>query len=100
MLEIHGEVDASNVGQVEQDLETGTSTRGPIYVIDLTQATYFDSAGIRLLFSLARRLQSHRQEVHVVAPERGAVRRVLELAAMGKIIPLHSSWETVRGPGE
>jgi anti-sigma B factor antagonist len=95
ILEIHGEVDASNVADIEADLEAATSTRDAFYVIDLSATTYFDSAGIRLLFSLARRLQSRRQELHIVVPESGAVRRVLELSAMDKVMPLHSSFESI-----
>ena len=49
-----------------------------------------DSAGVRILFELARRLRSLRQELRIAVPADGIVRRVLVLTALGDVVPLET----------
>ena len=51
----------------------------PPLVVDLTAVSYLDSAGVHLLFKLARRRQGRRRHSHRA---RRAVRRVLELTGV------------------
>jgi anti-anti-sigma regulatory factor len=57
-------------------------------VVDVSQLSYIDSSGIRLLFDLKRRLERRRQELWAVVPVGSPVYRVLELTQVGGIIPL------------
>ncbi len=92
---VHGEVDISNADEVLKVLEGGPHERAQLHIVDLSETRYFDSSGIRALFSLASRLQSRRQGLHVIAPEGGAVKRLLELADLQSLVPVHDSIESV-----
>ena len=95
---LYGEIDVSNVDHIERELESLESLaaeREPVCIIDLSEAEYFDSAGIRLLFSLAMLLRTRRQELHVIVPETSVVRRVLEITDFARFVPVHPSIETL-----
>jgi anti-anti-sigma factor len=95
VVRIVGDVDISNVEDIEKALEAATNQRRPRHVIDLRGTTYFDSSGIRLLFALATRLQSRRQQLHLIAPPDGMIRRVLELTDLPTLVPLASSMDEI-----
>lgn len=97
VVAVVGDVDASNVEEIGKALEDATSERRSVHVVDLSRTAYFDSSGIRLLFELATRLQSRRQELHVVVPADGVTRRVLELTHLSAVVPIHESLDDVEG---
>ena len=88
VAEIHGELDASNVDHVLEHVVAVVPSDAPGIVIDLTETKYLDSAGVRILFDLARRLRARRQELRVVVPLSGIVRRVLVLTALADVVAL------------
>jgi anti-anti-sigma factor len=89
VCEIQGEIDASNVDVVFDRALACASPDAPGLVLDLTSTSYLDSAGIRILFELARRLRSHRQELRVAVADPSTVRRVLVLTALADVVALH-----------
>jgi anti-anti-sigma factor len=89
VCEVWGEIDASNVESVLDQVLACTAAEHPGLVLDLTSTAYLDSAGVRILFELARRLRSRRQELRIVVPPDGIVRRVLVLTALADVVPLH-----------
>jgi anti-anti-sigma factor len=91
VCEVRGELDASNVEHVREQIIGAAVSEAPGMVIDLTDTTYLDSAGVRILFELARRLRSRRQELRIAVPDDGIVRRVLVLTALGDVVPLESN---------
>jgi anti-anti-sigma factor len=88
VCDLRGELDASNVDEVQSALLECVGNDVPGLALDLTQTTYLDSAGIRILFELARRLRTRRQELRLVVPPDGVVRRVLVLTALADIVPV------------
>ena len=90
VCEVRGELDASNVEHVREQILEAATSEAPGMVIDLTETTYLDSAGVRILFELARRLRSLRQELRIAVPADGIVRRVLVLTALGDVVPLET----------
>jgi len=90
VCEVRGELDASNVEHVREQIIDAATSEAPGMVIDLTETTYLDSAGVRILFELARRLRSRRQELRIAVPPDGIVRRVLVLTALGDVVPLEA----------
>jgi anti-anti-sigma factor len=88
ICEIRGEIDASNVEHVLERVVDNVASEAPGMVIDLGHTSYLDSAGVRILFELARRLRSRRQELRIVVPCDGIVRRVLVLTALADVVPL------------
>jgi stage II sporulation protein AA (anti-sigma F factor antagonist) len=86
---VRGEIDASNVGTVLERIIASAPNESPGLVLDLSETVYLDSAGVRILFELSRRLRTRRQELRVAVPQTGIVRRVLVLTALADIVPLH-----------
>jgi anti-anti-sigma factor len=73
-----GELDISNVDALE-DATFDLSNEGLGIVLDLTSASYIDSATLGLLFKLQRSLQRRGQMLRVVCPPGSNAERVLEL---------------------
>jgi anti-anti-sigma factor len=88
VCEIKGELDASNVDHVLEHVAGSVANEAPGMVLDLRHTSYLDSAGVRILFELARRLRARRQELRIAVPDDGIVRRVLVLTALADVVPL------------
>lgn len=88
---IGGEVDMTNADAVRDELVLAVPNDAALLVVDLGGCRYLDSAGIELLFDLARRLQRRRQGIRLAVPAGSPLRRVLELTDVGSIAPVHES---------
>jgi anti-anti-sigma factor len=88
IAEVKGAVDVSNVDRVLERIFGSVATDAPGMVVDLNATTYIDSAGVRILFELARRLRGRGQQLRIVASREGMVRRVLVLTALSDVIAL------------
>jgi anti-anti-sigma factor len=91
LAQVIGEVDLSNVDDVESEIASAIKpdTRG--LVLDLTPTTYLDSTGIRMIFQLARRLQDRRHDLRLVAADDTLVHRVLVVTQMHDVVPIDGS---------
>ena len=76
-----GEIDISNADQVTDALTRMPNTLYGL-IIDLTELTYLDSAGVRMLYELGKRLSLRSQSMVVVSPAGQPPRRVLELTGV------------------
>lgn len=83
-----GEVDLSNVEQVRAGLVDAITQELESFVLDLTDTTYLDSTGVRLLFDLAERLEVRRLQLRLVVRDQAVVRRVLVLSQLDARVPL------------
>jgi len=91
---VSGEVDLSNAEQVFEQVLDGWVGRGSKgLVVDLSETTYIDSAGIRALFELAERLRALGCSVRTVVPDASPVRRVMKLAEAERVLDLDASLE-------
>jgi anti-anti-sigma factor len=90
-VHVYGEVDLSNADDLAATVRT-TSTDGdspPERIwVDLTDVTFFDSAGINALFALNNDLQAAGCTLGVIAPEASPVRRVLDIVQLGRVMPV------------
>lgn len=86
-----GEIDLSNVDEVRALVIARSSQEAGALVLDLTETTYLDSTGVRLLFELAERLQSRRQQLRLVVTDEALVRRVILLTKLDEQVPLDTS---------
>jgi anti-anti-sigma regulatory factor len=68
VVRIEGEIDLSNVDPIR-----------------------LDSSGIRLLFDLAQRLHTRRQQLVLVVTDEALVRRVILLTKLDDAVPLHET---------
>jgi anti-sigma B factor antagonist/stage II sporulation protein AA (anti-sigma F factor antagonist) len=89
VVHVRGEIDLSNSDAVRAEIVKAVPRDARGVVLDLTETTYLDSTGVRLLFDLADRLQSRRQRLVLVVRERALVRRVLVLTKLDDAVPMH-----------
>jgi anti-anti-sigma factor len=79
---ISGEIDASNARALGDSIAGSIENDDPGLAIDLTGVSYLDSAGVNLLFDLAKRLTRRNQELRVVMLTPSFVEEVLEVVSM------------------
>ena len=88
---LSGELDLSNVHDIGDGLSAAVTSSTSGLVLDLSDLTHLDSAGIRLLFDLRQRLATARQRLVAVVPDGAPIGEVLELAAVSAALPIHAS---------
>ena len=93
LARLEGEVDISNSAEIASTLHAAVGNAALGVVLDLSETTYLDSAGIRLLFELARRLARRQQQLRLVVPEGSPVLRVLLLTDVEAVAALERSVE-------
>ena len=91
---LDGELDLSNVVDVGDALATAVSEEAVGLVVDMGGIRHIDSAGVRMLFDLRRRLRQRRQGFALAVPADARIRDVLELAAVGDTVPLLTDAES------
>ena len=85
VLSVHGEIDLENAGRARERIVRAVPSGAQGIVLDLTNVSHLDSAGVRLLFDLARRLRERRQELAVVAPSQSLLRDVLAVVSLDRV---------------
>ena len=90
---VSGELDLAGAPSTGEAIAEGVPTSARTLVVDFSRLEFIDSSGIAMLFSLARRLGSRRQELRVVAPPDGAVARVLRIVDFERAAPMHGDQE-------
>jgi anti-anti-sigma factor len=93
LARVAGEVDASNVSDLSQELLEAVSNHSRAVVIDLSETSYIDSSGISLIFDAAARLRNRRQELRLVVPPRSFVDEVLAAVSMGRSVAIDGALE-------
>ena len=83
-----GEVDLSNATDIADALSAAADEATLGLVLDLTGVRHIDSAGVRLLFDLRRRLAVRRQTLALAVPPAARIRDVLEMAAVHETVPV------------
>jgi anti-sigma B factor antagonist len=88
IVRVSGEVDLATVSELQQALAAGGRTQ-PL-VVDLTECTFLDSSGVRVLLAAASEAETAAEPFALVAGERG-VRRALDIAALPDRVPVHAT---------
>lgn len=87
-IAVAGEVDLANAGEVEAAITGAVTNQAAGVSIDLAAVDYLDSAGLRVLFSLADRLVTLQIDLELVAPVGSPARRVVELSGLDGVATL------------
>lgn len=100
---VRGELDLSNVADVADALAAAAEEAELGLVVDMSELRHLDSAGIRLLFDLRRRLGRRRQFLALAVPPGARIREVLDMAAVQQTVPVCATVDAavaaVRGAG-
>ena len=91
LAHVAGEVDASNVEDLTNQLLEGVSNQSKGVVLDLTETSYIDSSGISLIFDAAARMKNRRQQLKLVVQPKSFVSEVLGAVSMADSVPILAS---------
>ena len=83
-----GEIDLSNSLDIADALAAAADEAVLGLVVDLTGVRHIDSAGVRLLFDLRRRLSRRRLVLALAVPPEARIRDVLDMAAVRETVPI------------
>ncbi|HEV7828624.1 MAG TPA: STAS domain-containing protein [Pseudonocardiaceae bacterium] len=87
-ISLSGEIDLANAAVVEDEIRSAVSNQPSAVSVDLTDLSYIDSSGIRILYGLASRLQALRIVLELVVPLESPTRRLIELSGFESIAAL------------
>jgi len=86
-----GEADMTNAGEVRDELLVSVPNDAHALVIDLSRCRYLDSAGIEVVFDMARRLRRRRQELRLALPATSPLKRLLDLTEVPSAAPVYET---------
>lgn len=87
---VTGEIDLANAARARDDL-LAIAADAEGLVVDLTAVPYLDSAGVRILFHLARDLRRRDQTLIVTLPVGSPLRRVLKITSFHEVASMCDS---------
>jgi anti-anti-sigma factor len=88
---VTGELDIAGASSTGESIGEAVPTSAHALIVDFSELEFIDSSGIAMMFGLARRLGSRRQQLSVVAREGKAVARVLEIVEFERAAPIHET---------
>jgi anti-anti-sigma factor len=83
-----GELDISAAERTGKRIAEAVPSSARGLVVDMSGLEFMDSSGVSMLFSLARQVGSHRQQLRVVAPPGRPVSRVLQIVEFDRAAPV------------
>jgi len=90
VLHVSGDLDLASAPRLEQEL---TEIVADPVVVDLSECTFLDSAGMGVLLASARALADSGRSLRVAASDPGLV-RVLQITAVDTLIAIHPDVES------
>ena len=88
-----GELDISAAERTGKRIAEAVPSSARGLVVDMSELEFMDSSGVSMLFSLARQVGSHRQQLRVVAPPGRPVSRVLQIVEFDRAAPVDADVE-------
>ena len=82
VAQVSGEIDLSNVENIDRALVEATPNHLLTLVLDLTDLDYLDSAGIQLIYKLRENLRARGQRLRLVIPSTSPANDALRLAGV------------------
>ena len=98
VVRVEGEIDLANAHDV-LDLILGRVSKDTTHVVlDLSATTYLDSSGLAMVFRLAERLRTSRQQLRLVVPDGSPIRAVIELTSVDRVVRVYSTVNDADNP--
>ena len=85
---VSGEIDLANAGVVQDRIHAAITNDVASVVLDLSGLEYLDSAGLRVLFTLADRLRILQMGLELRVAPHSAVRKAVELSGLEPVARL------------
>jgi anti-sigma B factor antagonist len=86
---LSGEVDMSNATPIRQRIAEFMTQEDEALILDLSELSFIDSAGLHAVFGLSAVLEEKRQLLILVVPPGSQVERTLEVVGMPGTISVH-----------
>lgn len=83
-----GDVDISNRTTAASQILAAVDNEATGVVLDLTEVRYLDSAGISMIFDIARQLEPCRQRLGVAVPENSPLRTLFKITSVHEVVSL------------
>ncbi len=80
-----GEIDIVNAQNLADEMLGAVPNDALGLVLDISGVRYIDSAGVRMLFGLARRLDTCRQRLALLLPEESPLVRLIKITHLGEV---------------
>ena len=85
-----GEVDMSNAASVRQQIAESVTPDDDALLIDLSELSFIDSAGLHALIELGTVLHERRQQLLLCLPQGSTIRRAIEIIGLPLAVSVHS----------
>lgn len=85
---VAGEVDLATAPHVREEVLALAVNDVDGVIVDLSEVPYLDSAGVKVLFQLARDLRQRDQSLLVTVPVGSPLRRVLKITGLHEVAPI------------
>jgi anti-sigma B factor antagonist len=98
---VSGDIDAANAAELYEALETSVTQTTDVLAVDLSALTYLDSAGIHMLYRIARELEDRGARLELVVPPGSVVEETLRYAdALRLFAVVDATQNRVPDPGD
>jgi anti-anti-sigma factor len=86
VAQVAGILDDTNAGELTEALRGAVPNAAMGLVLDLTEITEFDSAGLHVIFQTAQRLDRRQQRLYLVVEPESLVADVVALSDLGAYV--------------
>jgi anti-anti-sigma factor len=100
VITLPAEIDAINAEEVRQALVAAASRDAAVLVIDMSQTTFCDSAGVNAIITASSQATAAATRLRLVAPR---LLRIFTIIGVDQLIPLYQTLEAALaepGPGQ
>jgi anti-sigma B factor antagonist len=85
-----GEVDMSNAASVRLQIAEAVTPDDDALLVDLSELSFIDSAGLHTLIELGTVLKERRQQFLLCVPHGTTIERAIEIIGLPSAVPVHS----------
>lgn len=85
VLEVSGEVDLATVAELEKGIKAVLEERSSSLVIDLSETSFMDSTGLRVLITADRQFKEADRRVAIVVKP-GPISRLIDVSGMSDVL--------------
>ena len=87
---LKGEVDMSNAASVRLQIAESITPDDDALLVDLTELSFIDSAGLHSLIELGTVLDERRQQLLLCVPHGSTIERAIEIIGLPRAVSVHT----------